>query len=673
MRHIWKEGGALAGIIEGYEHRPQQEEFAAHVEGILDEGGLLLVEAPTGVGKSLAYLIPAIRWAVSAGARVVVSTNTKNLQDQLYSQDIPRIASLLGKKLDAAVLKGRSNYLCVRRWHLLRGGQIELPVSGMSRDGVISLEKWISGSGTGDLGEFAYGGSRELKRLADLVRIEEGMCDPGHCSVEDECFFRKLRRRAWNAQILCVNHAILMGQLLGCWDILPPFDVMIVDESHNIPRVAADRLGVRLGAATLRRATAGLLGVAGSVDGRRLGSGPGGSAADLVAAARRAGECGEILFDGLRSMLSSGRERTSIRYREGGEPSAAVRELGGPLLGACRSVTEGLRGSLSAADDSSETLEEMEAGLALWTHLCEDLEQLLNPVDGEGVFWIDTSPALRWMPFDVADRLGPAIDGACPSAVLTSATLTVGGGFEYYKSLVGLTPERSSYPRCVSVDTPFDLDGSVLFLVPGDAPDPRERAYPGFVARALRKLLECSERKALVLFTSHMMLRHVREILEDDMPGAGILAQGVDGERMEITKSFKKSRSGALLGTASFWEGVDFPGEEAEILLIARLPFPVPSEPVVEARSESLQAMGIDPFWNYHLPEAVMKLRQGFGRLIRTRLDRGVVVILDPRIVRASYSGAFLNSLPVKPKVLEDVNAVAAAAADWFQGVKGDV
>jgi ATP-dependent DNA helicase DinG len=679
---IWRDGGALSRIVRGYEYRPQQEEFASYVEETLSAGGLLVAEAPTGVGKSLAYLVPAIDWTLAGGARLVVSTNTKNLQDQLYSQDIPKVAALLKKKLDAAVIKGRSNYVCLRRWGLLGAGQLKLGAGGVPERGLASLGAWIDSTDTGDLAEYAQGGDAALARLAEAVRVEEGLCDPARCSVGDGCFLKRLRKRASNSQVLCVNHAILIGELLGCWEILPPFDVLVIDESHNIHKVASDRLGVRFGAGAINRSIGRLVGLAGALgsgppDGKR----PVAHAAKLAEAARHAGENVEGLTGGLRAIFSSSKDARSLRYREGDERGRTVAELGGPLLDSCREVAGRLGEVVASGATAAEALEQMEAELALWGEMRRDLEHLLAPEDGHGVYWIDSTPALRWAPTDVSRQLGPAVDGACEATVLTSATLAVKKDrgdtekdleqtekdFEYFTSTVGLTLENSSYPRCVRLDSPFDLERSVLCLVPRDAPDPREGSYIDFVARAVELLVERTNKKALVLFTSHSMLRSVRAKLDGRLAGE-LFAQGVDGERTQITNAFKRSRSGALLGTASFWEGVDFPGEEAEVLIIARLPFPVPSDPVVEGRSEALAEQGLDPFYNYQLPEAVMRLRQGFGRLIRTGADKGVAVILDPRVVRATYSRAFTRSLPVGPTIKRDIEAVAKAAAGWFSG-----
>lgn len=664
---IWGEGGALSRIIEGYEHRPQQEEFASRVRETIDDGGVLVAEAPTGVGKSLAYLVPAVDWAVSAGGRVIVSTNTKNLQDQLYNQDIPKVAALLGGRVDAMVVKGRSNYACLRRWSLLGAGQMDISSIRKPADGLSELGAWIDSTETGDLAEFVRGSGAGRGDLVDAVRVEEGLCDPSTCSVGDSCFLRRLRKRMSRAQVLCVNHAILLGQLLGCWDILPPFDVMILDESHNLHKVAADRLGIRLSSGPLNRSVSRLLAAA-AVGRRGEAARRNPHAGKLADALRGAAENVEILFGGLREVLSASKDGRSLRYRRDSKLSRTVIDLGGPLLRSCREVEEKLGGAIEESSLSEEALEQLEAEHALWTDMTGDLEHLLTPGDREGVFWIDSAPSLRWAPTDVSDQLGPALDGACEATVLTSATLTVWGDFEYFKSTIGLTRENSSYPRCVRLGSPFDPEESVLFLVPGDAPDPREDSYTAYVAGAVESVLDSTGRKALVLFTSHYMLRAVRGLLKGRTE-AGVLAQGVDGERTEITKAFKESHCGALLGTSSFWEGVDFPGEEVELLMIARLPFPVPSDPVVEGRSETLEAKGIEPFRNYLLPEAVMRLRQGFGRLIRSGADRGVVIMLDPRMVRASYGRAFVESLPVGPRVLADIDAVAEAAAGWFQGV----
>jgi ATP-dependent DNA helicase DinG len=671
MHDLWNQNGALARVIDGYEHRPQQEEFAAHVYRALEDGGVLIAEAPTGVGKSLAYLVPAALWALPRGARVVVSTNTKNLQDQLHRQDVPKLAALVGDEVRSAVVKGRSNYACARRWRLLENGQLDLGFAGGAEDALELARAWIRSTETGDLSELRLGPG--TSRIANLMRVEERACNPSSCSLDEECFLRRLRRRAWSAQIVCVNHAIAMGQLLGRWDMLPPFDVLILDECHNVPRVAADQLGISFDASEARGMVPRIVALAAGLGGRRARRrGSPSVGGPLVAKAREAGESAERLFDGLRGIAAGRGEGTRIRYGPGADATEAVVELGTPVLAALESVAVALRDILDASVEPAGVLEQVGAELQSWTRACSDLRELLEPLPEHGAYWVDSPPALRWSPVDVADELGGAIEGACGTTILTSATLTVGGGFEYFKATAGLTEERSIYPRCVRLDSPFDLQRSVLFLVPGDAPDPRDERYTEWAAYAVRRLAESTMKKALVLFTAHSMLRKVRAELDGAVPGYEFYAQGVDGDRSAVTRAFKESRASALLGAASFWEGVDFPGEEAEMVVIARLPFPVPWDPIVQARSELLRARGLEPFWSYDLPEAVMRLKQGFGRLIRARGDRGIVVVLDPRIVRASYARAFLDSLPVEVSALAGVEAVASAAAEWFKGVNRD-
>jgi len=674
MRDIWSEGGLLARVIDGYELRPQQVEFSSLVRETVEGGGLLLVEAPTGVGKSLAYLIPAVLWALEEGTRVVVSTNTKNLQDQLYTNDLPIAASVAGRRLRTAVLKGRTNYACLRKWGLLERGQIEIPMEGTPSDGVGLLRRWLEATKTGDLSELDVGEDAGAARLVEHLRVEEGACDPARCSVGDECFLRRLKKRAWEAQVLCVNHALLLGDLLGRWDVLPPFDALIADECHNLPKVATDQLGLRLSAGAFNKGLTRLMGVVGPIAGGRARKGKRRTSGGLGERARELGKSSDALFKGLRELMRAGRRGPAIRYRPGGEFSDRIRELGAPVMTSCCRLVDSLRAVLAgSAASEPQMLEELEGEVALWTHTSRELEHLISPIEDNGVYWIDGAASLRWNPIDAADRLGPALDGACGATVLTSATLTVGGDFGHITSLLGLTGDRSCYPRCIALESPFDMENAVLCIVPQEVPDPRDPSFPEHVASAVRSLVEKTGRKTLVLFTSHAMLRTVRAALEDPPLEAELLAQGVDGERAEITRRFKAAGRGVLLGTASFWEGVDFPGDEAEVLIIAKLPFPVPTEPIVEARSEALYAQGVDPFMSYQLPEAVIKLRQGFGRLIRNQEDRGVVVVLDRRVTTARYARAFIDSLPVGVGLVPDLGSAAAEAAAWFQGVKDHV
>jgi ATP-dependent DNA helicase DinG len=670
MQDIWKEGGPLSRVIEGYELRPQQVQLASLVQETVERGGLLIAEAPTGVGKSLAYLIPSVLWALDQGSRVLVSTNTRNLQDQLYSKDVPIAAAITGRKLRAVVLKGRSNYACVRKWEVFQRGQIELPIEGAVSDGIEDFRAWISATRTGDLGELDVAGDPGLARVIELIRVEEGSCDLSRCTAGEDCFLRKLKRRAWDSHVVCVNHALLLGNLLGRWDILPPSDILVADECHNLPKVATDQLGLRLNGPLIGRSVARLTGRTGLLTGGRGSKGHRRSASGLAAAGREVKRRSEMLFEAVGRTLRSGTEGVALRYRPGGEAGEQIHQLGEALKTGCMELLGALREAVAGSvNGDPQITEELEGEMALWTQMTRDLEYLINPAEGDGVYWIDRVPSLRWNPIDVGDRLGPALENAGRSVVLTSATVTVGGDFGYIASLIGLTRERSFYPRCVRLDSPFDMRSSLLCLVPQDAPDPREREFPAFVAEAIRRLTAAVGKKTLVLFTSHAMLRATRAALESPSLPAEVLAQGVDGGRAEITKRFKVSDSALLLGVASFWEGVDFPGEEAEVLVIAKLPFPAPTEPVVEARSEALYAEGVDPFTSYQLPEAVIKLRQGFGRLIRKQGDRGVVVVLDRRIKSASYSHAFLDSLPVEVDAADDLELTCARAAAWFQGV----
>jgi len=678
----------LSRVWPAFEPRPQQREMAVRVLDALDHGGRIAVEAPTGVGKSIAYLIPAILVARDQGLKVVISTQTKNLQQQVVARDAPRVRDVLAPDLRMSILKGRQNYLCTRRHQ--RHAQREL-LPGVRDDFLRRLDDWVAVTRTGDLEEFGARDGEEwgwLRELAAPQDLEEGVL----CQRVNQCFLRESRRRAAQSGLVVVNHALLLTHHLTPAQILPEYDVLIVDEAHTLPQVATRTLERRASPARLRAMLARL---GGGADLRLLerarlllessanlppdilaGSGGAIRPDEATAATGRVADAlrtvrgvGDAFFRDVSRSLGEEERRFGRREAEEGVlgPTLDAFVTGLSDLMAASMQLAGLLARVPVTRESDEETVVQVTGAT--TEVAEFLDTLRFTVetpDESYVYWYEgrPEPALVAVPLEPGERLFEELFSRVSRCVLTSATLATGRRFDHFIREVGLSPD---VVETAQVGSPFDLERQVRALAPR-VPGPSEPGFEASTVDVTAALARAVPRKMLVLFTSHGHLRAVRSGLDRALRGEDVtlLAQGVDGSRERVTRDFRRARRAVLLGTASFWEGVDFPGEELEVLVVARLPFPVPTNPIVEARCERLEASGVSPFGAFMLPEAVLRFRQGFGRLIRRRTDRGLFVILDPRIITARYRGRFSAALPVPVEVLDGASEVADAARAWF-------
>lgn len=663
----------LAALWPAFEPRSAQREMAARVYEAFRSGGRIAVEAPTGVGKSIAYLVPALLVAKDHRMRVVISTHTKNLQRQIIARDAPRVRDALAPELKLAVLKGRSSYLCMRAW----SRRLQQELLPDARSGFMErVGEWIARTQTGDLEEIDTSGREEaewLRALAAPEDLETGVL----CNRHTPCFLRESRRIAAQSHVVIVNHALLLTHHFKGARVLPDYDVLIVDEAHTLGRVAQQTLERRASPARVRQAIArltggsdlSLLARARALLERRHP----GEAGDMVApilenlaAARR---LGDVFFRELHGRLGTSERRYGRRDAESGLFEGAL----DPFLDALDVVVrEGTRvcSSLMVSDLDGEEDEETVATFAgAVTQAAELLGTLRFNVevpDGGFVHWYEPEPALCAVPLapgrDLAERLHSATD----RVLFTSATLASGADFGHFLDGVGLDRETC---ETLQTDTPFDLAAQVLALTT-TMPLPTEPGFPAALAEALARLGREIHRKALVLLTSHRLLRDVHARLSVLLEGEPVqlLGQGIDGQREAVTDRFRGAHRAMLLGTSSFWEGVDFPGEELELLVVTRLPFPVPSHPVVAARCEAIEATGRSSFTRLMLPEAALRLKQGFGRLIRRGSDRGVFVILDHRIRTARYRDTFTATLPVPVRETETIDELVSAASRWLDG-----
>jgi Rad3-related DNA helicase len=683
--------GDLSRRWPRYEDRNVQRRLGADIARVVEAGGLLLAEAPTGVGKSLAYLLPAVLHATRGDARVVVATCTRSLQDQLFERDLPLLLEALDLRLPCARLKGKQNYLCPRALELSSG-------RGAEEDETLEeLRHWAAGDEEGDLDRFAGSDPEAMRRLRGRLGADPHACTMLTCRKGRECFWVRARRVAAQARVVVVNHALLglSGEVEG---LLPDFDVLIVDEAHRLEGVLLSQLEVGVsrnrveealrlvGTGRRRRARgpareSGLAGLLERVRGfalplfaSRAGHGEDQQErlAELARRVTRMRTDADRFFEvveprGARHGLYGARRR----YRSGAELFGRDLECLEAILAHCNrfqrafhQLAEELDG-LGAGETADELVGELEQVAGRFARLGADFEHLGEAARSDWVYWRASGSRgveLRGAPVSVGEHARRLVVGRARAAVLTSATLSSGGDFGFLAERLGLG-ERWGMPyEVASYPSPFPLERQMkVFVYEGDGDE------AAAVSEVVAELARATGRNQLVLFTAHERLRRARERLLTRLGTAGpLLAQEWDGPAGVLAERFRLERGAVLLGVQSLWEGVDFPGEALEILVVAKLPFSVPDDPLVEARGERLREQGLEPFQHDAVPEAVLRFRQGVGRLIRRSDDRGILVVCDQRLVGASYRRPFLDSLPVAPERTRDPRVVAAGAARFL-------
>jgi Rad3-related DNA helicase/DNA polymerase III epsilon subunit-like protein len=685
--------GALARALTTYEPRAEQTEMLRAVGEALNAGGELVVEAGTGVGKSLAYLAPAASFALRNGERVVVSTNTHNLQEQLLAKDIPDLRRAVGEELRATLLKGRQNYLCFQRWQALRR-RADLTMSEILT--LIKILVWLPQTETGDVGELNLTDAE--RGVWSRVNSNAELCSPRRCAAAGRrgCFLQYARERAAGSHVVVVNHALLLSDVAaGGGAVIPEYRYLIVDEAHHLEAQATEQLGY---AARLRDVVEYLDGLHHTSADRRTGV-----ANELPGQVRhsRAGStalkttqelCQELagrvevarplatgLFAALGAFLKrhAGEARgydqrtritRAVRARPGWDAvEAAWDQLAVPLADLA-AVTERLRAFLVSLEGQGLPDYDAFAGLVGGAvRFNEELRQrataFVGAPDANDVYWASVTggePGLHVAPLDVGPLLREQLYARKVTTVLTSATLTTDESFAFTRQRLGLDEARE-----LRVGSPFDYARSTMLCLPTDLPEPDRNEYPAALAQSLVQVCRASQGRALVLFTSHTALRQTYQAIRRPLEEHGILVlgHGVDGTpRRHLLQTFKSNPRTVLLGASSFWEGVDVIGEGLSVLAIAKLPFPVPTDPIVAARSELFD----DPFNQYSLPITILRFKQGFGRLIRSRTDRGVVICYDRRVLTKGYGPVVLRSLPPASARRLPAAELSTAVAGWL-------
>ncbi|MGQ0700303.1 MAG: ATP-dependent DNA helicase [Panacagrimonas sp.] len=623
--------GPLARNIPGFRSREVQARMAAEVADALEQSDLRLIEAGTGTGKTFAYLVPAL----IAGRRVIVSTGTKNLQDQLFERDLPRLLDALRVPARTAMLKGRSNYLCLYR--MKRADQDGAHTRRATDERLQQVERWSRSTDRGEVSEL--GRMVEDERLRFQITSTADNCLGAKCPDFGNCFVVKSRRAAMGADLVVVNHHVLLSDVLlkeeGFGEILPGADAVIVDEAHQLPELAGQFFGTRVSSRQLRDLGDDALKAAFEQ-------------ADVPGLNAAASAMASPVIQ-LETRLASLNGRISC------EEFLEAREAG-PVVEAVALALDDLVQELAANRERSVALEaladraaQVQARLALCTMRRDD----------EQVRWVEPQGrggSLHATPLDLGQGFG-RVFAAHPGAwVLTSATLSAGGDFAHFRRQIGMPDAQA-----LALESPFDYTTQARLHLPESLPEPSAPDYSQRVADLCVPLIQASGGGAFVLCTSHRALRLIAERLRL-MLRFPLFVQG-DDDRSRLVELFAQAGNGVLVGTSSFWEGVDVKGRALRLVVIDKLPFTAPGDPVYDARLTALRRNGGSPFVDVQLPEAIVSLRQGAGRLIRDETDRGLLVLCDPRLRTKSYGGKILSSLPQMPRV-DQVQAV-----DWLQSL----
>ncbi len=691
---MFAKDGAVGRNLGNFEPREEQIGMAESVCDALNHGRHLMCEAGTGIGKSMAYLLPIIAWARQNDDKVIVSTNTKNLQEQLHGKDLPFLKKLLGGRFQTALLKGRSNYLCVRRFlNLIRYHDRELSAP-QEAAAVMPLVGWATSTRTGDISECsAFLQQSGAGALSALVTAGGDECMGRGCRYINKCFVRRARALAQLSDIIVVNHALAFADVALDRPHLPRERCIVFDEAHNIEDVATEAVAVDVDSFTFYRICRRLW------RRRRDGSGVGMVSTLIGLISKHLPESGALSREtalemaqgvvegveelgqevrGFFDMLSGpfdplppAEDKILLdRCRPEVTETGLIGETAARVDAACRKLQERVKNLVECLEENSEcheTIPEFAMDLAAQNRRLRDaaagLEFILKREGENHVYWLQRSGGgrrnyftLRAAPLEVGDFMRTFFFDEMRSVIMTSATLRVEGGFDYIKERLGagrLSPERLS---CAAFGSPFDFARQTRLCVPTFLPDAggrRDASYDEELSSFLIDLLRGTAGRSLVLFTSYSLLNKVYERIKRPLEGVGVplLAQGRDGSRRSLTARFKENIGSVLLGTQSFWEGVDVLGESLSCLVVTKLPFHVFTDPLVQGRIQHLRENHTDPFRHYTLPEAVINFRQGFGRLIRHRTDRGVVVVTDRRLVTKSYGRSFLSDLSTPHRV----------------------
>ncbi len=627
--------GLLKDVFHSYEYRVEQLSMAEAVMRSIEKKSTLIVEAGTGVGKSLAYLIP-ICSAVLDGQiqRAIVSTYTKALQRQLVEKDLPLIKENLMPDVTYRLCLGSENYLCKRRLSIaVDTGNVDI----FEEDDFKRLLKWKETTEEGLLLEL----SPPLSLWKKVCR-ESDLCHGRDCTFFDECLYQKAKRMERQSHILVANHHLLFTHIATGWNVLPEFDAIVFDEAHEIEDVATDYLGMEISNTVLRYILDSIVSPRGRGYLMRLKKIEASKIKEITDIVGRLRNDGERFFNTLSMTIDSGRAKKLTINRQ-------LISLKNDLSDALQELEQSLR-QIGINHDYTEEWKDLRAMADRCRSFRDTMDIIIEQPLEEHVYWASVEGRkIRAIatPIELGGILNAQLFQIIDRVVLTSATLTVEGSFGYLKERLGIEDAET-----LCLMSPFEYEKQVCLYIPDNIPDPQDDGYIEVISNEINRIIEHTGGRTLLLFTSYSMLDSIAERI--NMEKIRILRQG-DRDSYALIEEFKRTERALLLGTYTFWQGIDIPGDALQCVVITKLPFSVPTDPVVEARMEALLKKGMDPFYSYQVPDAVIKFRQGFGRLIRTSEDSGLVAILDSRILKRRYGLTFLKSLP-RMRIIKDLS-----------------
>jgi ATP-dependent DNA helicase DinG len=684
-------GGLLSKKIPSFEYRSQQAAMAIKVASAFNRSQFLLAEAPTGVGKSLAYLLPATWWASQNRERVIISTQTKSLQSQLFYKDLPQIQEAMGYDFKATLLKGKSNYICLYKYYELLA-EAESTFEKKDREALAALSLWVRKTKTGDISECHGFSPGRYPYLWNRASCEGSFCLGQACLHAEKCFLLKVRREAQVSQVIITNHHLTFADFSSGGELALSAGNIIFDEAHNLEKVAASYLGNVLDKRSIDSIISEMYTSRPTQSGYLLNLKLALSyqfnnddllrlvdnlTDSLLALNHSTNSFFDSISDRLGSTGSLGESR-EIAYTSAKNPCDTIEtsEFIGQLdktTDILESLAETIR-ETEGLPKKREMLVRLEASVSDLKSVKSVSADLLYAANDEYVYWIERQSSARYAPrflsapLEVGKLLDKRFYDHMKTAIFSSATLTIEKRFDFIIKRLGLDSSSKDRVDTICLDSPFDINSEVAVIIAGFLPSPKQSDFEAAANEALKEILTCGAKKGMILFTSHRSLRNSAEYLRQHLEKKGIELFSQDSQQSSdrIFRRFKSARKAVLFGTDTFWEGIDLPGELLELLVLFKLPFTVPDRPWFKANLDRIDKEGGSSFAGLSLPDAVVKFRQGFGRLIRTSNDRGCVVVLDSRVDKYSFGRVFLNSVDGKKIKATSAAEISLLAHDWI-------